>query len=175
MKKTILALVSLPLWFACASGPTPGGSFTWHMPSVGVVPHRPGFTYVKLNVVGVAEMKTVQKRMFKRKEIGLVNAALQEIYAQIPTDGNAYALVNVIVDSTTTRYYQVVTQRNGTYQETFLREEPKTLIVRADIIQFTQVNLENMPGRAFRMDDEGRNALQAFVTQHLQHAGNTDG
>ncbi|MBI5496034.1 MAG: hypothetical protein HY904_13495 [Deltaproteobacteria bacterium] len=151
---------------ACASppAPRPGGSYEYEMPQLATKLHAPNFEYVRFGVTGVAQMDPIRRRMFKREEIGLVNLALEDLYRKVPMEGGPYALVNVVTDVSSTRVFRIVQDNNGT-RETLIDAFPNTLVIRADVVRFRLVNLENPP--AHPLTDAGRAGLRDVVLAAL--------
>ena len=101
----------------------------------------PNFDYVKFGVSGEAAMEPIRKKMFRDEQIGLVNKALKQILAQIPGDGGAYGMVNVVSDISINKVYRGV-QDNSGVRESLERITPNLLVLRADIVRFRQINME---------------------------------
>ena len=171
------ALLGLAL-VACASEPPrpkASVSFVWSLPNVETPLSRPNFEYVKFGVVGTADMEPIAKKMFKKEQIGLVNAALKELFDQVPMEGGSYGLVNVITDVSTTRTYRIVQDNNGR-RESLTKEVPNKLVIRADVVRFKPVNLENAPlpgqvGGIITNTPEGQALLADAVVGQLKARG----
>ena len=163
---------------ACATEPPrpkASGSFEWSLPKLETPLNRPNFEYVKFGVVGMAEMEPIAKKMYKKEQIGLVNAALKQLFDQVPMEGGSYGLVNVITDVSSTRVYRVVTDGNGR-RESLVKDVPNKLVIRADVVRFKPVNLENAPlpgqvGGIITNTQEGQAMLADAVVEQLRGRG----
>lgn len=160
-------LVSTATFLACGTPrPSTAGSFSYELPPFTVKLRAPNFEYVRFSVEGTAHMADVKEAAAEQKVLGLVNRALAELYANVPSNGGSYALVNVVTDITSTTLHYGSTNSG---QEQAIQRIPETLVIRADVVRFNPVNMETasagiepVPG-VYPMTEEGQALLAAYV------------
>lgn len=131
MKRSLCALLlAIPLWLGCAeAGPT--GQFQFAVPEPSTRLSNGSFEYVRFGATGRVSIPKRREAMKAAQELGLVNEALSQIYAQAPK-GEPIALVNVVVEVS-----RVAVTKSTLFTGTSTRHEDAELVIRADIIRFT--------------------------------------
>ncbi len=113
----------------CATS-EPHAKFDYAIPAFSARVTEGRFEYVKLGAIGRASIPERREAMKATHEIGLVNEAVRQIYAQAPP-GEPIALVNVVVEVS-----QRTVERSVLFVWTRSVREDVELVIRADIIRF---------------------------------------
>ncbi|MCA9641293.1 MAG: hypothetical protein H6718_35585 [Polyangiaceae bacterium] len=127
----LLGYVALALTcVACGGTSPPKSSFEYALPAFSTELSQANFEYVKFGAVGRVSIPGQREQMKQSVELGLVNEALTQIWAQAPP-GVGLALTNVVV---------VITEKTETKEAVFTSTKTTKsdleLVIRADIVRF---------------------------------------
>ena len=115
---------------ACGGTSPPKSSFEYALPAFSTELSQANFEYVKFGAVGRVSIPGRRAQMKQTLELGLVNEALTQIWAQAPP-GEGLALANIVI---------LVTEKTETKEAVFTStrttKSDLELIIRADIVRF---------------------------------------
>lgn len=152
----------LPLALLALTSCATGSSFDYALPKFTADLHKNNFEYVKFGVVAHVSIPAKLETMIDSMEIGLINDALKQLYAQVPMQGHAIALVNVVVDIS-----KMVVVQPGLFAQNSSSSDDY-LVIRADVVRFTA---PRVPAAGFYdQSDESVAALASLAAAELNAA-----
>lgn len=129
MKHLLGVYLAALLGVGCAEA-APTGRFQFAIPEPEARLENGSFEYVRFGATGRVSIPSQREAMKEAQRLGLVNAALSQIYAEAPK-GEPIALVNVVVEVS-----RVAVTKSTLFTGTSTRHEDVELVVRADIVRF---------------------------------------